>query len=133
MECKKLMWGSSTVGEAIAKKFRLRFVDGDSLHPKSNIEKMSKGIPLNDEDRTPWLNIIRKEAAKLTTREALKEFYDGSNLKDPQQPRAGIVIACSALKRSYRDMLRGTTGEKDLDKGHDDLETFFVFCEHHSY
>lgn len=122
-----LTLSDNTVGEAIARKFRIRFVDGDSLHPKANIEKMSRGEPLNDQDRTPWLNIIRKEAAKLTTREALKEFYDGHNLKDPQQPRAGIVIACSALKKSYRDMLRGSTGTTELDKSHANLETYFVF------
>ena len=73
---------------------------------------------------------IRKEAARATTREALHDFYSKNDLKDPQQPRAGIVIACSALKHSYRDMLRGSTHKHDkLDESHVDLETYFVFCE----
>lgn len=139
--------GKSTVGQRLADKFRIQFVDGDSLHPTSNIQKMSAGTPLTDEvgrrtgledrhsfsggfpqDRFPWLGIIRKEAAKQTTREALHEFYHGNNLKDPEQPRAGIVIACSALKRSYRDILRGTTHEAvELDQSHAELDTHFLF------
>lgn len=87
-------------------------------------------MAINVKDRFPWLAIIRKEAAKQTTREALREFYHGKNLKDPEQPRAGIVIACSALKRSYRDILRGTSHESvELDKNHAQLDTHFVYCE----
>ncbi|CAD6571998.1 MAG: hypothetical protein CYPHOPRED_004684 [Cyphobasidiales sp. Tagirdzhanova-0007] len=122
--------GKSTVGADLARKFRIQFVDGDSLHPKSNVEKMTKGIPLNDEDRFPWLTIIRKEAAKQTSPDALHDFYSGNNLQDPQQPRAGIVIACSALKRTYRDLLRGSTHDDTrLDESHANLETYFVYLK----
>lgn len=76
--------GKSTIGRALATKINANFIDGDDLHPKSNIEKMSKGIPLDDFDRKPWLIDVGKA---LTS---------GEN----------VVIACSALKRSYRDLIR---------------------------
>ncbi|HEY4225623.1 MAG TPA: gluconokinase [Pseudolysinimonas sp.] len=77
--------GKSTVGAAVADALGLTFVDGDSLHPASNVAKMAAGIPLDDADRAPWLDAI---AARLSS--------------DP------VVIACSALKRAYRDRLRAS-------------------------
>src|SRR5690606_27230771 len=62
------------------------FVDGDRLHPPRNIELMASGVPLDDEDREPWLHRVG---------EALAAHRDG-----------GVVVACSALKREYRDILR---------------------------
>jgi gluconokinase len=80
--------GKSLVGEAVAADLGLVFVEGDALHPRANIEKMSMGIPLTDADRFPWLDKIGNEiAASLAIGE-------------------GIVISCSALKRIYRDRLR---------------------------
>jgi len=76
--------GKSTLGAAIAAKLGLAFLDGDTLHPAENIVKMEAGQPLNDADRTPWLATV------------------GTRLAAP----GGQVIACSALKRSYRDMIR---------------------------
>lgn len=84
--------GKSVVGEAVAENLGLVFVEGDALHPKSNIEKMSMGIPLTDADRFPWLDRIGAEiAASLAA---------GN----------GIVLSCSALKRIYRDRLRAFAG-----------------------
>lgn len=77
--------GKSTIGEKLADALDLPFLEGDSLHPKANIEKMSSGIPLQDEDRWPWLDEI---GARL------------AGAKD------GIVISCSALRKIYRDRLR---------------------------
>ena len=74
--------GKSTVGRALAETLGLPFVEGDDLHPESNVAKMAAGIPLTDADRAPWLDLI---AAEL------------------DRP---VVITCSALKRSYRDRLR---------------------------
>ena len=51
--------GKSTIGEGLAKDLHLKFLDGDTLHPKSNIEKMTNGTPLTDDDRLPWLALIR--------------------------------------------------------------------------
>ncbi|KQV68301.1 gluconokinase [Rhizobium sp. Root1220] len=84
--------GKSSVGAAIAKALAVEFVEGDALHPASNVEKMSKGIPLADEDRMPWLDLIG---------EAMKAVLDRNE---------GIVVSCSALKRSYRDRLRHAVG-----------------------
>lgn len=84
--------GKTTIGEAIAAELGLRFVDGDSLHPAENIAKMSAGEPLNDEDRWPWLARVRQ------------------TLRSDD----GIIIACSALKRSYRDVLRGAPDTRFL-------------------
>ncbi len=80
--------GKSSVGEAVAKALSVEFAEGDALHPASNVEKMSKGIPLADEDRMPWLDVI------------------GRTMKAALDHNDGIVVSCSALKKSYRDRLR---------------------------
>ncbi|MDP1584486.1 MAG: gluconokinase [Bradyrhizobium sp.] len=79
--------GKSTIGEALAERLRWTFEDGDRFHPPGNVAKMSAGHPLTDEDRRPWLQAIADEIDRLC--------------------RAGerAVIACSALKRAYRDIL----------------------------
>lgn len=74
--------GKSTVGRALAARLDLPFRDGDELHPAANIAKMARGEPLTDADRAPWLRAV---AAAL---------------------RPGTVMACSALRRRYRDLLR---------------------------
>jgi gluconokinase len=84
--------GKSTVAAQLAGRIGLPFIDGDDLHPQSNVEKMHSGTPLNDDDRWPWLDRV---AATLTEK----------------AERGGVVLACSALKRIYRDRLRrGTNG-----------------------
>lgn len=77
--------GKSTVGSALAQLLRVPFVDADTLHPHANIEKMSAGEPLDDDDRYPWLE---KVGEWLTAH------------------RGGGIVSCSALKRKYRDQLR---------------------------
>ncbi len=77
--------GKTTVGRALAEALGLPFADADDLHPAANIVKMAAGIPLNDDDRAPWL---RDVAAWLAAQ------------------KHGGVIACSALKRAYRDVIR---------------------------
>ena len=81
--------GKSTVGAMLADRLHWRFADGDDFHPAANIAKMRLGIPLTDSDRRPWLRAI---AAWMDERIAQGE---------------SAVIACSALKRSYRDVLLG--------------------------
>lgn len=78
--------GKSTVGELVARQLRVSFLDGDSLHPTENVAKMAAGTPLTDDDRMPWL-------AAVSTRLA------GAG-------EGGLVLACSALRRSYRDAIR---------------------------
>ena len=80
--------GKSTVGMDVAETLGIPFTDGDDLHPASNKAKMAAGIPLDDDDRWPWLHVIGEYMAA--------ELALG-------QP---TVVACSALKRSYRDLLR---------------------------
>lgn len=79
--------GKSSAGRALALALHLPFLEGDDLHPPRNVARMTSGQPLDDEDRREWLAVIaaRIEAARGTT---------------------GIVAACSALKRRYRDVLR---------------------------
>jgi gluconokinase len=77
--------GKSTVGERLARRLRARFVDADSVHPPANVAKMAAGLPLTDADRAPWLSALRDELAAGDDR---------------------VVVTCSALKRSYRDVLR---------------------------
>lgn len=94
--------GKSTVGQQLAHALHIPFYDGDDLHPKSNVEKMSKGIPLTDADREPWLALIRRTADRICQREEEEQ-----NEGDPPPELKGVVIACSALKKHYRDILRG--------------------------
>jgi gluconokinase len=79
--------GKSTIADALAKRLGWRCEDGDKFHPASNVAKMSAGQPLTDEDRWPWLQAIADE-------------IDRSCMRDER-----VVVACSALKRAYRDIL----------------------------
>jgi carbohydrate kinase (thermoresistant glucokinase family) len=88
--------GKSTIGEMLAARLEWEFEDGDSFHPESNVRKMHNGIPLNDGDRWPWLAAIAVWIDKMR--------HSG---------RRG-VIACSALKRSYRDVLIGDRSDVRL-------------------
>jgi gluconokinase len=88
--------GKTTVGKLLAAQLSWEFADGDDFHPPANIEKMSRGIPLTDEDRLPWLKSIR---------DAMQQW---------QAQGKNAVIACSALKRSYRELLGIGTNEKDV-------------------
>ncbi len=81
--------GKTSVGEGVSRLTGVPFVDGDDLHPEANIAKMSAGTPLTDEDREPWLRDVGKAIAKNT---------------------GDIIIGCSALKRSYRDLIREEAG-----------------------
>jgi gluconokinase len=80
--------GKSTVGRLLAARLGAAFVDGDDLHPASNVEKMRRGEPLNDADRAPWLDEVGRTLAR------------GER----------VVVACSALKRVYRDRIRAARG-----------------------
>lgn len=79
--------GKTTIGALVAGRLHWRFADADDFHPESNVAKMRSGIPLTDEDRMPWLRAI---AAWMDERVAAGE---------------PAVVTCSALKRSYRDLL----------------------------
>ena len=78
--------GKSSVGIAVAERLAINFTDADSLHPAANVAKMATGTPLTDADRWPWLDLVGR---------ALADAGDD-----------GLVVACSALKRSYRDAIR---------------------------
>jgi carbohydrate kinase (thermoresistant glucokinase family) len=73
--------GKSSVGIALAESLGARFIDGDDLHPEANKAKMGAGVPLDDSDRWPWLDLVSKALVP------------------------GTVIACSALKRAYRERI----------------------------
>lgn len=80
--------GKSVVGLALAQRLGLPFVDADDLHPAANVAKMAAGVPLDDGDRMPWLDVV------------------AATLRDAP---GGVVMACSALARRYRDRIRGGT------------------------
>jgi len=78
--------GKTTIGKQLAEQLGLPFFDADAFHPQANIDKMSQGIPLNDEDRRPWLMQLAQ------------------NMQSWEE-HGGAVLACSALKESYRTLL----------------------------
>ncbi len=82
--------GKSSLGEVLAHRLGMPFIEGDALHPPENVAKMAGGTPLTDEDRWPWLTRVG---------EALAE------------PEGGAVVSCSSLKRVYRDVLRREAGD----------------------
>ncbi|KAJ7772681.1 P-loop containing nucleoside triphosphate hydrolase protein [Mycena maculata] len=112
--------GKSTLGAALAAALHMPYVDGDDLHPRANVEKMGAGQPLTDADREPWLRTIRNTAERVTDEE--RSQREGDAKRAPGVP--GVVIACSALKRAYRDILRGVNAE-----GAPVLPTYFVFID----
>ena len=80
--------GKTTVGEALAARLHWRFVEGDDLHPPENVAKMASGIPLEDADRWPWLARV------------------GACIGESLERGTPLVVACSALKASYRERLQ---------------------------
>ncbi|MCL6406076.1 gluconokinase [Dickeya dadantii] len=80
--------GKSSVGARLAREINAKFIDGDDLHPRANIQKMASGQPLNDDDRAPWLERLNDAAYSLL-----------------HKNETGIIV-CSALKKRYRDRLR---------------------------
>jgi gluconokinase len=91
--------GKTTIAEKLAEQLGWTCEDGDKYHPKSNVEKMSAGHPLTDEDRWPWLNAIADEIERVC------------------RASGHVVFACSALKRAYRDVLL---------RGRDDVRVVFL-------
>lgn len=81
--------GKSTLGRALAARLGVHYVEGDELHPPENVARMAAGTPLTDADRQGWLEKIAAEVAAAAAR------------------GEGLVVTCSALKRRYRDLLRG--------------------------
>ncbi len=93
--------GKTTIGGLLAAALATPFVDGDDLHPAANVAKMAAGVPLDDEDRWPWLSAVGRRLSAA----------------GPE----GLVVACSALKRVYRDAIRAEAPETvfvELDGGH---------------
>ncbi|CCJ94484.1 Gluconokinase [Cronobacter malonaticus 681] len=101
--------GKSVVASEVAHRLKAAFLDGDFLHPRRNIMKMAAGDPLNDDDRTPWLQALNDAAFAM------------------QRTNKVSLIVCSALKKRYRDILR--SGNPNLSfiwlKG--DFEVIFFF------
>ena len=80
--------GKSTVGTMLAHRLGVAFVEGDDFHSSANVQRMSSGIPLTDNDRANWLRAL------------------ASRIRLAKESGRGLVVTCSALKRSYRDVLR---------------------------
>jgi gluconokinase len=80
--------GKSLIGAGLARALGVDFVEGDEYHSAENVERMSRGIPLTDEDRARWLGSL------------------AARIRKAKEAGSGLVISCSALKRSYRDILR---------------------------
>ncbi|WP_340103943.1 gluconokinase [Rhodohalobacter sp. 8-1] len=98
--------GKTTVGKKLAKRLNIPFYDGDNFHPKENVEKMQSGRPLNDDDRKPWL---------VTLANKINEWNNNK----------GAVLACSALKLSYRKLLTSKSDDVQFVYLKGNRETIF--------
>ncbi|KAH3661331.1 hypothetical protein OGAPHI_006738 [Ogataea philodendri] len=87
--------GKSTVGESLSQSLRCRFVEGDAFHPKANIDKMSQGIALTDDDRWGWLENLTNIAADATSESKT------------------VVVSCSMLNKKYRDFIKEVAAKKN--------------------
>lgn len=85
--------GKSLIGATLARELGVEFVEGDEYHSAANVKRMQSGIPLTDEDREGWLRAIARR------------------IGEARDAGTGLVVSCSALKRSYRDILRGEDGD----------------------
>jgi len=85
--------GKTVVGTALARALGVEFVEGDDYHPADNVKRMAAGIPLTDDDRALWLRAL------------------AARLREAKDAGTGLVMSCSALKRSYRDVLRAQAPE----------------------
>jgi gluconokinase len=85
--------GKSVIGAALAHALGVDFVEGDEYHPAENVARMAAGIPLTDDDRAGWLRAL------------------AARIQQSKDAGTGLVMACSALKRSYRDILRAQAPE----------------------
>ncbi|WP_343224660.1 gluconokinase [Oleiagrimonas sp.] len=95
--------GKSTIAERVAQQLHWLFLEGDALHPPANVEKMRQGIPLDDADRAPWLEAVAQ------------------TIRHWRSQGRCAVIACSALRRAYRDI---------IVEGHDDLCFVYLHGTH---
>jgi gluconokinase len=93
--------GKSTVGERLAQRLGVPFLEGDDLHPPHNVALMAAGTPLTDADRADWLDAIAERLSDLQSDE-------------------GLVVSCSALKRRYRDRLRAAASDLQFVHLHGD-------------
>jgi gluconokinase len=88
--------GKTTVGRALAARLGWQFTDADDLHPKANVDKMRRGIALTDDDREPWIRAVER------------------TIDDHVARRVDLVLACSALRRRHRDVMRAHVDAGDL-------------------
>lgn len=102
--------GKTTIAELLSAQFACPFIEGDSLHPPENIEKMSKGIPLTDEDRWGWLRQLSEEASEKAI--------------SPENKSKICIVLCSMLKRVYRSYIKKSSSEKFP---HNELKFRFLF------
>jgi gluconokinase len=104
--------GKTTIGRALAGELHVPFVDGDDLQPAANVRKMASGMPLTDEDRAPWLARVGEVLAAAP----------------------GVVVACSALRRGYRDEIRAVAPDAvfiELEVDPDELDDRMRHRRHH--
>lgn len=87
--------GKTLIGQKLSNKLGIPFFDGDNFHPDQNVEKMKSGNPLNDKDRRPWLKLLAKK---------INEW----------NKEGDAILACSALKGRYRELLRSESSEENI-------------------
>ncbi|KAI9371463.1 P-loop containing nucleoside triphosphate hydrolase protein [Aspergillus egyptiacus] len=105
--------GKSTVGKYLQQALGIPYLEGDDYHPKSNKDKMSSGTPLTDADRWDWLISLRSAATACLS----------PSPENNHTPPAGVVVACSALKKKYRDVMRVAA------YGADNVRIHFVYLK----
>ena len=97
--------GKSEIGQRLASRLGVEYLEGDAFHPAANVARMSAGIPLDDDDRSGWLTIL------------------GERISAARTAGHGLVLSCSSLKRRYRDQLRAADPDLVFIHLHGDRET----------
>lgn len=121
--------GKSTVAEVLADKLNAPFIEGDDFHSPENKVKMASASPLQDEDRWPWLKAIRARILSEFSSHRPNPDYKPGGSAPVQEDCHFVVLSCSSLKKSYRDLLRNSPGSEEAPDKENTYYTLILYLK----